>query len=82
MAHATLLLNGKEFQLPTTVGSENELAIDISSPAAPKRLGGVDVPGLAESIEVSGATAIIATTTGVCRRPAHDKARSMHARGR
>ncbi|HET7705751.1 MAG TPA: citrate synthase [Thermoanaerobaculia bacterium] len=30
MGHATLLLNGKEYQLPTTVGTENEVAIDIS----------------------------------------------------
>ena len=30
MTHATLLLNGREYQLPTTVGTENEVAIDIS----------------------------------------------------
>ena len=30
MTHAVLLLNGKEYELPTTVGTENELAIDIS----------------------------------------------------
>ncbi|HYM62589.1 MAG TPA: citrate synthase [Thermoanaerobaculia bacterium] len=31
MAEATLLLNGKEYTLPVTVGTENEVAIDITS---------------------------------------------------
>ena len=30
MGQATLLLNGREYQLPTTVGTEDEVAIDIS----------------------------------------------------
>ena len=30
MSQATLLLNGKEYPLPTTIGTENEVAIDIS----------------------------------------------------
>jgi len=31
MSNATLLLNGKEYSLPVTVGTENEVAIDVTS---------------------------------------------------
>jgi citrate synthase len=31
MSHATLLLDGKEYELPVIVGTENEVAIDVTS---------------------------------------------------
>jgi citrate synthase len=66
MSTATLLLNGKEYQLPVKVGSENEVAIDITNLRAQSGAITYD-PGYGNSGSCSSAIAFIDGENGILR---------------
>jgi citrate synthase len=66
MSQATLLLNGKEYELPVIVGSENEVAIDITSLRA--RTGAITYdPAYANTGSCSSAITFIDGEQGILR---------------
>src|SRR5689334_17705593 len=66
MANATLLLGGKEYELPVLIGSENEVAIDITSLRA--KTGAITYdPGYANSGSCTSAITFIDGEQGILR---------------
>ena len=66
MTHATLLLNGREYQLPTTVGTENEVGIDISQLRAQSGAVTLD-PGYANTGSCNSKITFIDGERGILR---------------
>jgi citrate synthase len=66
MTHATLLLNGREYQLPVTLGTENEMAIDISQLRAQSGAVTLD-PGYANTGSCNSRITFIDGERGILR---------------
>jgi len=66
MSHATLLLDGKEYELPVIVGTEKEVAIDISSLRAKSGAITYD-PGYGNTGSCSSSIAFIDGERGILR---------------
>jgi citrate synthase len=66
MTHATLLLNGREYQLPVTTGTEDEVAIDISQLRAQSGAVTLD-PGYANTGSCNSRITFIDGERGILR---------------